>query len=335
MPIWSSSQLHRMAARRMGGAEALRHRVAAAEGIDPVLADDLERQAAVDVARGERAAAAEHLDQALFRTPPGPERIPRMLAVVEAKLIAGDAPAVDRYAEELSAGGDDPWWDYVAGYQDLLAGKVAEARTRFSRALEATSQGDLPRRAPRDLRARIATQLAIIGIVTLSYPEMIKYGEIADSSTDPRVSGFASFAQTIGLALAGRGRQALSGLDEPGTGTGPDLLAARGMVEMWNDDLDGAYRHLSGAVDRAADLGGVASGVNGGAVAAIFWLAAAILALAAWAATSPVTLSWTAVIRSMVWCSRPELMPQRCLLRANSWADGDGMQSAVSRSAMA
>lgn len=51
MPIWSSSQLHRMAARRMGGAEALRHRVAAAEGIDPVLADDLERQAAVDVAR--------------------------------------------------------------------------------------------------------------------------------------------------------------------------------------------------------------------------------------------------------------------------------------------
>ena len=246
-------ELHLRAARMMHGSEALRHRVAAADGMDPVLADDLERQAAIDFSRGELASAAMYREQALYRTPPGPERTSRLLAVVEAELIAGDAKSATRFADELAAGGGDPWWDYVAGYQSLLAGQVGDARLRLGRALDAAATESAFPRAPTDLRARIATQLAIIGLVSLSYPEMIEYGQIAvaDNSADPRVSAFAWFARTVGLALAGRSARALADLDARGANSGLEPLIARGIVKLWTDDLDGAIQHLKEAADRA------------------------------------------------------------------------------------
>ena len=245
--------LHRQAGALLGEAEALRHRVAAAGGTDPELAADLDRQAALDTVRGELAAASGHLQEALRLTPPGPQRAPRLLAVVEAELIAGDTVAASRHAGELAAGGGDPWWDYVAGYQSLLSGRVDDAQLRLGRALDATAAGPLPAGAPADLRARIATQLAIIGVVSLSYPEMAEYGQIAvlAESSDPRVQAFAWFARTLGMALAGHGAQALADLSARGLSPGLEPLVARGVVELWTDDLGGAGRHLSEAVDRA------------------------------------------------------------------------------------
>ncbi|SRR6266568_1957872 len=246
-------ELHRQAAGLLGEAEALRHRVAAADGPDLALAADLDRQAGVDTVRGELATASAHRQEALRLTPPGPQRTPRLLAVVEAELVAGDTVAANRHAAELAAGGGDPWWDYVAGYQSLLAGRVDDARLRLGRALDATAAGDLPPGAPADLRARIAAQLAILGIVSLSYPEMTEYGQIAvlAESSDPRVQAFAWFARTLGMGLAGRGAQALADLSAQGLSPGLEPLVARGVVELWTDDLDGAYRHLAEAVNRA------------------------------------------------------------------------------------
>jgi DNA-binding CsgD family transcriptional regulator len=246
-------ELHRQAAGLLGEAEALRHRVAAADGTDPELAADLDRQAALDTVRGELAAASGHLEEALRLTPPGPERAPRLLAVVEAQLIAGDTVAAGRHAAELAAGGGDPWWDYVAGYQSLLAGQVDDARLRFGRALDATAAGPLPPGAPADLRARIAAQLAILGVVSFSHPEMAEYGQVAvlAESSDPRVQAFAWFARTLGMALAGRGAEALADLSARGLSPGLEPLVARGVVELWTDDLAGARRHLGEAVNRA------------------------------------------------------------------------------------
>lgn len=246
-------ELHRQAAGLLGEAEALRHRVAAAAGTDPVLAADLDRQATLDTARGELAAASGHLQDALLLTPPGPQRAPRLLAVVEAELIAGDTVAASRHAAELAAGGGDPWWDYVAGYQSLLAGQVDDARLRLGRALDATAAGPPLPGAPPDLRARIAAQLAILGVVSLSYPEMTEYGQVAveAESADPRVQAFAWFARTLGMALAGHGAQALADLGARGLSPALELLVARGVVELWTDDLDGARRHLGEAVNRA------------------------------------------------------------------------------------
>jgi DNA-binding CsgD family transcriptional regulator len=263
-------ELHRQAGTLLGEAEALRHRVAAADGPDPELAADLDRQAALDTVRGELAAASSRLQDALRLTPPGPARAPRLLAVVEAELIAGDTVAASQHAAELAAGGGDPWWDYVAGYQSLLAGRVDDARLRLGRALDATAAGSPgPRsgasrgsgasggsgasRGPADLRARIAAQLAILAVVSLSYPEMEEYGQIAvlAESSDPRVQAFAWFARTLGMGLAGRGAQALADLGARGLSPGLEPLVARGVVELWTDDLDGACRHLGEAVNRA------------------------------------------------------------------------------------
>jgi ATP/maltotriose-dependent transcriptional regulator MalT len=255
-PLARRRELHAKAAvltgGAAGGAVALRHRVAAAEGADPVLAADLDRQADAETRRGELSAAAEHRREALLRTPPGDERTRRLLSLVEADLIAGNMADAARYAAELAAGGDDPWWDFVAGYQISVTGDLDQARQRLIRALAAPA-GTAPPGAPADLRARIATHLALIAVVCLSYQEMVEYGEIAVAAgtADRRVRSFAWFARTLGLTLTGHGTQALADLAARDPGGDLDMLVARGMAALWTDDLDTALADLSLAVDRA------------------------------------------------------------------------------------
>jgi DNA-binding CsgD family transcriptional regulator len=255
-PLARRRELHAKAAvltgGTAGGAVALRHRVAAAEGPDPVLAADLDLQADDETRRGDLWAAAGHRREALLRTPPGDARTRRLLSLVEADLIAGNATDATLYAAELAAGGGDPWWDFVAGYQIAVTGDLDQARQRLIRALDAPD-GTAPRGAPVDLRARIATHLALIAVACLSYPEMVEYGEIAVAagSADRRVRAFAWFARTLGLTLTGHGTQALADLAARDPGGDLDMLVARGMAALWTDDLDMALADLSLAVDRA------------------------------------------------------------------------------------
>jgi tetratricopeptide (TPR) repeat protein len=242
--------LHARAAALAAGPAALRHRVAAADGVDPDLATALDLQALADAQAGDMATAAGHWREALRRTPPGPERRARLLRLVEAALIAGDAAAALAHRDEIAAGGGDPWWDYVAGYQVMLDGQFEEARRRFLRALKAAD--DAGPEAPRDLRARIATQLAIIGLLSSSYQDMVTFGQIAITAADDRrTRAFAWFTRTVGLALAGHGEQALAELAASGLEDDIEPLVARGMVALWLDDLEPALRHLTTAVDRA------------------------------------------------------------------------------------
>jgi ATP/maltotriose-dependent transcriptional regulator MalT len=185
-----------------------------------------------------------------------------MLATVESLLVAGDAVAAHEYEGELAAAPAGPWRDYVLGYQTLLNGHVDGAAALFRGALAALDQAVLagsrgqPPAGPPDLRARIASQLAIVGMLTLSYPEMAEYGSaaVAAGSAEPWVSRFAWFAKTVGMALAGDGAAALAllaGAGEPGDESGLEGLVARGMIRLWTDDLDGAAHDLRTAVHRA------------------------------------------------------------------------------------
>lgn len=250
-------ELHRRAAGLLGGPAALRHRIAAADGPDPQLAHDLAAAARDELRSGRFGVAAAQLRTSLELTVPGPDRGPRLLAAVEAMLVAGDAIAAAEYADEIVAGRDGPWWDYVAGQQAMLGGRIAEAKRLLGGALETVLAQPRPKPpAPADLAARIASQLAIIGIVTLSYRDMIEYGELAvQAGTDERwVAAFAVFARSVGLALAGRGDEALTDLadvDRPGARGGLDGLVARGMIRLWRDDLAGAHADLSTVVERA------------------------------------------------------------------------------------
>ena len=252
-------ELHRRAAGLLGGAAALRHRIAAADGPDPDLAADLEATARDELRRGRIPVAAAQLRTCLDLTAPGPRRGPRLLAAVEAMLVAGDAITAAEYADEVAAGQGEPWWDYVAGQQAMLAGRIPDSRELLGRALAATLAGQQPPPpAPADLAARIASQLAVIGIVTLSYPDMIEYGEAAvrAGTDEPWVAAFAWFARSVGLALAGRGAAALAslaGVDLPGAPGGLDGLVARGMIRLWTDDLPRAHADLLAVIERATN----------------------------------------------------------------------------------
>ena len=250
-------ELHRRAALA-GGPDTLWHRIASADGPDEPLAADISRTARLHRARGRPASAAALLRHALELTPPGSGREPRLLAAVEALLVAGDSVAAREYEAELDAEGRGAWWDYVAGYQGLLAGRLAEARGRFERALAELRTGGGPAApAPPDLEARVASQLAVIGIVTISYTDMVDYGKQAVSagSDEAWVGAFAWLARSLGLALAGRAGEALGDLSaagEPGAGGGLETLAARGIIRLWTDDLAGARRDLRAVVERAS-----------------------------------------------------------------------------------
>ena len=252
MPFEQRRALHRSAASMTEGAAAMRHRLAAADGPDPVLTADLDHQAKAHTQRGELVAAANCWRESLRRTPSGPERTRRLLYLVETELTIGNSKAADPYAAELAAGGGDPWWDYVAGYQLMLSGHMDPARRRLGQALAAADVTSVPG-APADLRARIATQLAVIALVSLAYRDMITFGEAAVTadSTDPGVRAFAWFARTVGLTLAGDGARALADLAARDPEGDLDLLAARGMAELWRDDLDAAIADLTDAVNRA------------------------------------------------------------------------------------
>ena len=254
-------QLHQRAAM-LGGPGALQHRIAAADGPDERLAADLQRAAQERMAAQDIPRAAAYLRQALDCSPPGPTRLSLMLATVESLLVAGDAIAAREYEGELAAAPRGPWRDYVLGYQTLLNGHIDEAAVLFRGALAALDKAGpesgpgSPGHVPADLRARIATQLAIIGILTLSYPEMVEYGSAAveAGSAEPWVSGFAWFAKTVGMTLAGQAPAALASLadvGEPGDESGLEGLVARGLIRLWTDDLAGAAQDLRTAVYRA------------------------------------------------------------------------------------
>ena len=252
-------ELHRRAAL-LGGTAALEHRLAAAAGgVDAELADETEQAARARWRRGELTVAAGLFRQALELSPRGPVRSARVLTTVEALLVAGDAAGAQDYEGDVTAAGEGPWVDYVAGYQLLLSGRLAEAKERLEGAL-AVIHTRLPEPpdppAPSDLHARVAAQLAIIGIVMLSYPDMARYGAeaVAAPTTEPWVAAFARFAQAIGLALAGRAEEAVAGLagvDAPGSAGALDGLVARGMIALWTDRLADADADLRQAVARA------------------------------------------------------------------------------------
>jgi len=272
-------ELHRRAAQR-GGPATLEHRLAAAAGgPDEELADDTEHAARERWRRGDLTAAAALYRHALELTPRGPVRTARVLTTVEALLVAGDAAGAQDYESEVLAAPGGPWRDYVAGYQLLLSGRIPEAKPLLVQALAAVhaagspegraaepALGDLPARPdshPRaaepalgDLQARIAAQLAIIGILTLDYREMIRYGEeaVGAPATEPWVAAYTHFARAIGLVLSGRAEEAIEALadtDAPGAAGALDALCARGMIALWTDRLADADRDLRQVVARA------------------------------------------------------------------------------------
>jgi DNA-binding CsgD family transcriptional regulator len=248
---------HRRCAAR-GGPGALRHKILAMNGVDEGFAADLRRAASQCTRDHDFGGAAYYLLRAMDCTQPGFARTALLLRAVEALLVVGKQSIAIQYREELEQSPANPWRDYVLGYLLMPAGEPATATALLRGALDALDRGTpVPPDAPTDLRARIAAQLGVLGIVLLNYREMITDGlaAIEAPSDDPAVRGLAWVARTLGMALSGSGGRALAQLSdagEPGSASGLEGLAARGIIRLWTDDLPGAAADLRRVFDRCA-----------------------------------------------------------------------------------
>jgi DNA-binding CsgD family transcriptional regulator len=234
----------------LGGPGALRHRIAAVDGVDEVLAADLRDAAADRMRMRDFGGAAYYLQRAMDCTERGPGRTALLLKATEALLLAGRNSAAMEYIGEIEQAPAGPWRDYVLGYLLTLSGKVGQGTALLRGALDALGRGEpAPEDAPVDLRARIAAQLGVLGVVLLS-PERTQAdgsAALAAGSPDPAVRGLAWTAKALGMALAGDGAQALTLLadaGEPGSASGIEGLAVRGVLRLWADDLAGAAQDL-------------------------------------------------------------------------------------------
>ena len=74
---------------------------------------------------------------------------------------------------------DEPWSDYVKGYLAFLAARVSDAEMLLARAWAAVEKDGAGDAAPPDLSVRIASLLAILAVVRLDYPAMLRFGNEA------------------------------------------------------------------------------------------------------------------------------------------------------------
>lgn len=244
--------LHRRAAALTAGDRSLQHRLTAVDGPDADLAADLAALALTETQAGALIAAGEHFRQAADVSLPGAMADLRLLQGVEAWLIAGEATRALSLEQRVRTTGATPYRDYVVAYLALVSGRLPEAESGFRRAWQAAASGELMG-APPDLAGRVAVCMAILVVLTLNTSEMLAWSERARASVldDETSASFAWFCTALALGALGRGEEALKLLSGDGVPLTADVLTAKGLMEMWCDDLGPARDHLGTAFTRS------------------------------------------------------------------------------------
>jgi ATP/maltotriose-dependent transcriptional regulator MalT len=152
--------LHRRAAQVLTPAAALAHRVAATDGVDEGLADELQAAAASEWADGALALAGRNLLWASALSA-STERSEELLVQAGlAFLDAGQAPRAALLRAQIQAGGDSPAHSLVLGLIDWELGDPENAEQWFRKATDSpTATHDRP------YAARAWAQLAEIFVV--------------------------------------------------------------------------------------------------------------------------------------------------------------------------
>jgi DNA-binding NarL/FixJ family response regulator len=235
------ARLHASAAEHTVGRAALRHRVRAALHPDPTLASDLMRAAAQETVHGQLATAAGDLVAAAQVHPDAQTRHRLILDAADLRLWASDPfGAASLLSTALDPSGSR--WHYVHGHLAAVTGRFPEAQAELETAWEQIGPEDDDLRGPM---ASLLAQLAILHSRATAGVEWAARAAIALPRGHPLLSlSFACLA--LALWLSGRREEALTstaGLPaNPAAVTLTDaaLLAVRGQLRMWDDDLEGS-----------------------------------------------------------------------------------------------
>ena len=181
-------------------AASLRHRVAAAPTVDAQLAQDLERWARREAARGAATSAAASLVTASRLSPTPAERERRLLEGVSSMLLAADRRQAAAFAEDIAGFPPGPLRDKVLGYLAYVNDRPREAERWLSSAWEQCDPT-----TDRSLAAAIALTNLLHWKSRLHGQEAVEWGRravtLASRAGDPvRVVGEGMLASALAYA---------------------------------------------------------------------------------------------------------------------------------------
>ena len=238
-------RLHAGCAALLHGEEALLHRVAAATGPDPAVADGLARCGEANRDRGDLHRAADLLLSAARMSGAGDAADEHLMDSIGLYLLAGDVVAAKALTEPLDRVAPCARRFHLQAKVSQLAGKPREAEQL---ALEAWQ-----RSGSSDGQGPLAAILAQLCNMRGDGQDAAQWADRALAhNLTPELADSTAAARAIGLTIAGHLTDALSNLDRdlsdepkvvpPGQ---HHQLCARGVLRAAVDDLEGAHRDLT------------------------------------------------------------------------------------------
>jgi DNA-binding CsgD family transcriptional regulator/tetratricopeptide (TPR) repeat protein len=245
--------LHQRAGEALGGVGALEHRTAAAVGVDPDLAAELDTAAATAAAAGRLLQAAKYLELAASVTARGSGRDERILSAFEYQVLAADTAGAERArpaVEQLPASARrDNWLGQLA----LLMARPGDAE-RLLRAAWAAHDPS----TEAAVGAEAAIGLGFTLFISGSFADGKTWlGRAVASATgsEPWYDA-ARCLFSLPLLLDGHKTAALGLFDDLPSQAAQvplahtDALSYRGFARLWSDDLPGTLEDLTVAVAR-------------------------------------------------------------------------------------
>jgi DNA-binding CsgD family transcriptional regulator/tetratricopeptide (TPR) repeat protein len=244
-------ELHLACARVTSGAAALAHRVAASSGADDALADELAQTGQTEVARGMLAAGIDHLLLASRVAESRGAREAALLQAVDYLGVAGDVPRAQGLRAAVAGCSDSPRRSLTLATLTASAGHLPESIRAL---LEVTQRPDFLEHA--ELFGPATSSLAIICAYAGRGSEAIAWARRALSEQPPTatVEVTAKQALALGLAISGRAAEGVAALDSlSASRIAPEpfeaeMLATRGSLKVWCDDLLGGVDDLSAVI---------------------------------------------------------------------------------------
>jgi DNA-binding CsgD family transcriptional regulator len=231
----------------------LRHRTAAASTPDGTLAGDLASFAAREFARGAWPSAVGHLVMAGRVDPDPATGRKRILRAVNWMLFSGDVTQAARFADEITAFPHSPLRDSVLGYLAAATQEPETAEILLGSAWRHCSEDGGEDGGGRELAATVALQNALHFYGRLDGRATVEWGRRAVELAIPG-SPKARSAQTylaFGLGYAGRADEAMEVVADADPAPHDEShgwlmpRAARGLLRLVDDDLDGARIDLA------------------------------------------------------------------------------------------
>jgi ATP/maltotriose-dependent transcriptional regulator MalT len=261
--------LHRRAAAILDDERAvLRHRAAATPGHDDVLARDLEEFAQRERSRSAWASASEAFARAARLSTDRTQHQERMLEAIDTALIAGDAPTIEHLVSRIDPAFDSPRRRYVMARLAMVTSTWEHVERLIESAWEAChphrdpdrdpdSEDSAPHGAPHtaptcdpDLAGRIANVAAMVAANDGRGADALHWAErtLRLSETPPPDAVLSLLLGSYTLGRTEEIAELLRGLPERVAEVPPartDTLLGRGVIRLWDGDVDGAIADLT------------------------------------------------------------------------------------------